>query len=43
MFVRSDENRRFQHGMAVGEKVKLSLQQAVEAHRVVRGRGSHII
>jgi hypothetical protein len=25
-----------------GKKVKLSLQQAVQAHRVVRRRGSHI-
>jgi hypothetical protein len=24
-------------------KVKLSLQQAVEVHRVARGRGSHIL
>jgi hypothetical protein len=28
--------------LALGKKIKLSLQQAVKAHRVVRRRDSHI-
>jgi hypothetical protein len=36
------DNKEFVSPVAEGKKVKISLLQAVEAPRVVRGRGSHI-
>jgi hypothetical protein len=40
---RQEDNRKFILDKRVKKaKVKISLLQAVEAHRVVRGQGSHI-
>jgi ribosomal protein L29 len=42
---RREANRHFRNKKLeyLKVKVKISLLQAVEAHRVARGRGSHII
>jgi hypothetical protein len=38
----NNDQRKYKIYKYCNKKVKLSLQQAVEAHRVVRRRGSHI-